>query len=173
MFMRIRSAAAGAVLLVVAAATGAATTLGPMATVKQASDRIIAILSDPAVPRPEQWESATPAEQQQFVDYFSQYLESTCRDKIEAYSGQRIEYTGEKIRGERASVSSFIHAEAIRIPVDYHVRRNDKGEWKAYDVTVEGVSLVNSYRETHAAIARSSGIAGVLADVKRRAGEAA
>ena len=67
----------------------------------------------------------------------------------------------------------MIHTETISIPVDYFLRLNPKGEWKAYDVTIEGISLVNSYRETYAAIARTSGIAGVLAHEKRRAGETA
>ena len=45
------------------------------------------------------------------------------------------------------------------------------GSWRAYDVTIEGVSLVNSYRETYAAIARTAGLEGVLADVQRRVAE--
>jgi phospholipid transport system substrate-binding protein len=165
-----------------------------MATVKAASDRIVAILSDPAVPRNErwariapviaasfdfqamsmsilsrQWQSATPTQQQQFVDFFSRYIEGTYRSKIEAYSGQRIEYTDEKIRGERAAVNSIIHTDSTRIPVSYYLRQSPGGDWKAYDVTIEGISLVNNYRETYSAIAKTSGISGVLAHVKRQA----
>jgi phospholipid transport system substrate-binding protein len=183
-----------ALLLLVATVVNAATTLGPLDTVKSASDRIIGILSDPTVPRQErwtriapviadsfdfltmsrsvlsrQWQSATPAQQQQFVEYFSQYIEGTYRSKIEAYSGQRIEYRAQRIRGDRAAVDSFIHTDNISIPVSYFLRRTRSGQWKAYDVTIEGVSLVNSYRETYAAIAKTSGISGVLARVKARA----
>jgi phospholipid transport system substrate-binding protein len=169
---------------------------GPMDTVKRASDRIIATLIDPTVPRQDRWrriapviaenfdflsmsqgilaqrwESARPAEQRQFVEYFSQYIEGTYRTRIEAYSGERIEYTGERVRGDRAAVSTVIHTDTTRIPVGYFLRRAPDGVWKAYDVTIEGVSLVNSYRETYQAIARTSGISGVLEHVRRRAAE--
>jgi phospholipid transport system substrate-binding protein len=191
-------AAASAALLALVAASSAQTPApnGPLQTVKLASDRIVAILSDPKVSKQErwtqiapiiaenfnfrdmsqsvlsrQWQSATPEQQRQFVEYFSQYIEATYRSKIEAYSGQRIEYTDEKIRDDRAAVSSIIHTDTTQIPVGYYLRRGPGGEWKAYDVTVEGVSLVNSYRDTYAAISASSGISGVLAHVKRRAEE--
>jgi phospholipid transport system substrate-binding protein len=174
-----------------------ATTMTPTEAVKRASDEIIGILQDPAVARTErwqqispiiskhfdflsmsqsilsrQWRSATPEQQQQFVDFFSQYIEGTYRSKIEAYTGQRIEYTGEKVRGDRAAVNTVIHSDgAPSIPVGYFLRRHPGGEWKAYDVTIEGVSLVNNYRETYAAIGKTSGISGVLAHVRKRARE--
>jgi phospholipid transport system substrate-binding protein len=188
--------AAGLALLAVALGSGAATTSGPMATVKSASDEIIDVLSDPEIPRRDRWEriapiiadnfdframsmsilsrewqSATKGQQKEFVRFFSRYIEATYRSKIEAYSGQRIEYTGEKIRGGRASVSSIIHAGSTQIPVSYYLRQDLGGSWKAYDITIEGVSLVNSYRETYAAIAKTSGMNGILADVKRRVRE--
>ena len=190
------SVMAAALLVAIAAASVAASTPGPMATVQTASDRIIEILSDPKVPKQERWthiapviasnfdfqamsmrilsrdwRSATSAQQKEFVNYFSQYIEGTYRSKIEAYSGQRIEYTGEKLRGERAAVTTVIHTESTRIPVSYYLRQGRAGEWKAYDITIEGVSLVNSYRELYGAISKTSGISGVLAHVKRRVAE--
>lgn len=180
-------------LIAVAAGSALASTPGPMATVQAASDRIIEILSDPKIPRQERWtriapviadnfdfqamsrsilsqdwRSATSAQQKEFVNYFSQYIEGTYRSKIEAYTDQRIEYTGEKLRGERAAVTTVIHTESTRIPVSYYLRQGRAGEWKAYDITIEGVSLVNSYREVYGAISKTSGISGVLAHVKRR-----
>ncbi len=175
-------------------APAASTPSGPLDTVKRASDQIIAILSDKNLPRNERWthiapiiadnfdfqsmsqsilaqrwKSASPAQQRQFVEFFSQYIEATYRKKIEQYSGQRIEYTDEKVRGDRAAVNSVIHTGQTEIPVGYFLRRGNDGRWKAYDVTIEGVSLVSNYRDTYAAIAQSSGINGILADVRRRA----
>ena len=185
-----------AVSLAACAAVARTAPPGPLETVKRASDEIVATLQDPKIPRTErwtriapiiaenfdfrsmsqgilaqQWRSASPEEQKQFVNFFSQYIEGTYRRRIEQYSGQRIEYTGEKIRGERAAVNSVIHTDSAKIPVGYYLRRCPDGVWRAYDVTIEGVSLVNNYRETYAAIAKTSGITGVLAHVKRRAAE--
>ncbi len=69
--------------------------------------------------------------------------------------------------GDRASVDTVIVAGAKEIPVTYRLRMNE-GEWFAYDVVIEGVSLVNTYRDTFAAIARSEGMDGVLYDLKER-----
>ena len=188
--------AAAALVCALLAGAAMAAALGPLDTVKRASDRIVAVLSDPEVPKAErwtyiapvirenfdflsmsqnvlsrEWKRASPEEQRRFVEYFSWYIEGTYRSKIEAYSGQRIEYTGEQVRGERAAVQSVIHAGDTRIPVGYYLRRGVDGGWRAYDVTIEGVSLVNSYRESYAAIARTSGLDGVLSHVERRVRE--
>ena len=175
-------------------APAASTPDGPLNTVKRASDQIVAILSDKKLPRNERWthiapiiadnfdfqamsqsilaqrwRSASPAQQRQFVEFFSQYIEATYRQKIEQYTGQRIEYTDEKVRGDRAAVNSIIHTGNTEIPVGYFLRRGNDGRWRAFDVAIEGVSLVSNYRDTYAAIAQSSGINGILADVRRRA----
>lgn len=113
------------------------------------------------------WRDASAAERERFVEFFSQYLEDIYRTRIEGYTDQQIRYTGERVDGDRASVDTVIVAGAKEIPVTYRLRMNE-GEWFAYDVVIEGVSLVNTYRDTFAAIARSEGMDGVLYDLKER-----
>ncbi|MEX2480781.1 MAG: ABC transporter substrate-binding protein [Gammaproteobacteria bacterium] len=113
------------------------------------------------------WRTATTEEKRQFVDFFSQYLEDTYRTKIESYSGQSIEYVGEQIRNDRAIVDTVIVTDTTRIPVTYRLKDND-GEWFAYDVIIEGVSLVNNYRNTFNAIISAEGMDGLLMDLEGR-----
>ncbi len=113
------------------------------------------------------WRKASGEERRQFVDFFSQYLEDTYRTKIEAYTDQKIEYAGEKISGDRALVSTFIITGSAKIPVNYKLRLNER-EWLAYDVEIEGVSLINSYRDTFSAIVKNEGMEGLLSDLERR-----
>ncbi|MCC7411198.1 MAG: ABC transporter substrate-binding protein [Gammaproteobacteria bacterium] len=113
------------------------------------------------------WQQASSAERERFVEFFSQYLEDTYRNKIEGYTDQQIRYVGEQIDGERASVDTVIVTSGTEIPVTYRLRLND-GEWYAYDVVIEGVSLVNNYRTTFAAIVRAEGMEGVLGDLQER-----
>ncbi len=113
------------------------------------------------------WKRATPEEREQFVEYFSQYIEETYRDKIEAYDNQEIKFVDEKIYGKRALVKMLIVAEGIEIPIDFRVKNND-GEWFSYDVVIEGVSLVNNYRNTFSTIVKNEGMEGLLNDIKRR-----
>ncbi len=113
------------------------------------------------------WRTATTEEKRQFVEYFAQYLEATYRDKIESYTNQRVEYMNESVRGDRAVVDTIIMTDATQIPVTYKLKLNDEG-WFAYDVVIEGVSLVNNYRSTFSAIIKSEGMEGLLTDLQGR-----
>ncbi len=113
------------------------------------------------------WKKASPEERQQFVVFFSQYLEDTYRSKIEAYTNQKVDYVGETIRGKKAVVETLIITDNSEIPVNYKLKNND-GTWFAYDVVIEGVSLVNNYRSTFAAIVKNDGMDGLLIDIQSR-----
>jgi len=113
------------------------------------------------------WQAATKEEKRQFVEFFSQYLEDTYRSKIESYTNQRVEVTKETIDGPRAVVNTVIRTDASTIPVDYKLKNND-GVWFAYDVVIEGVSLVNNYRNTFDAIVKAEGVDGLLRDLEGR-----
>lgn len=113
------------------------------------------------------WRAATAEEKRQFVEFFSQYLEDTYRNKIEAYTDQRVEYVAEQVRKDRAVVDTEIVTDQARIPVTYRLKNND-GEWFAYDVVIEGVSLVSNYRNTFSAILKAEGMDGLLTDLEGR-----
>ncbi|MGE3772556.1 MAG: phospholipid-binding protein MlaC [Gammaproteobacteria bacterium] len=123
------------------------------------------------------WRAASKEEKRQFVEFFSQYLEETYRTKIESHTNQRVEVTKETVRGDRAVVDTAIVTDTTRVPVSYKLKNND-GTWYAYDVVIEGVSLVNNYRNTFDAIVKAEGMDGLLRDLegriaKHRAGQAA
>lgn len=113
------------------------------------------------------WQDATTEEKRQFVEYFSQYLEDTYRTKIESYSDQRVEYLAEQVRKDRATVDTAVVTSDKRIPITYRLKFT-KGEWMAYDVVIEGVSLVNNYRSTFSAIVKAGGMDGLLTDLESR-----
>jgi phospholipid transport system substrate-binding protein len=119
-----------------------------------------------------QWGRATPEERRKFSEYFAQYLEVTLRTQIEAYNDHRIDYVAQRIRGGKATVETLVVSAKVRTPVTYKLargqRENTQRRWLAYDVVVEGVSLVANYRNTFAAIAKSEGLEGLIGDVQRR-----
>ena len=113
------------------------------------------------------WKKATPEERKRFVEFFSQYMEATYRNKIESYTNQEVIITGESIRGKWAIVETKVVTETNEIPVDYKLKDNN-GTWYAYDVVIEGVSLVNNYRSTFATIVNNDGMEGLLNDIQKR-----
>ncbi len=53
------------------------------------------------------------------------------------------------------------------IPVNYHVHKTSKG-WKVYDVSVEGVSMITTYRSSFAAELKQNGVSGIIESLKQR-----
>ena len=93
------------------------------------------------------WARRTPAEQQEFVPLFVDLLERSYVGRLESYAGERITYVGESLDGANALVRSKILPARPRpeTSVDYRMHRKD-GRWKVYDVLVDGVSFVSTYR---------------------------
>lgn len=93
------------------------------------------------------WQGRTPTERDEFVQLFADLLERSYIGKIETYSGgERIQYTGESLDGDQATVRTKIVTKAgTEIPVEYRMHRRDD-RWLVYDVAIEGVSLVANYR---------------------------
>ncbi len=92
------------------------------------------------------WTDRTAEEREEFTRLFKGILEYLYFGKIENYSGQRIQYLGETIDGEYATVRSKVTiGRKNELSVDYLLHLVG-AQWRAYDVTLDGVSLVSTYR---------------------------
>ena len=90
------------------------------------------------------WNKLSSSQQREFVSLFSELLEASYADKLMKYSGEKVDYVGEQVDGDRAEVRTLLVRRNDRIPINY--RLLDKSRWMVYDVVIEGVSLVNNYR---------------------------
>jgi len=102
------------------------------------------------------WKQRTPEEKKEFVSLYSDLLERSYIKKIENYSDEKIIYTDEKIDDGYAIVKTKILTKRnVEIPIEYRLlKKNNK--WDVYDVVIEGVSLVNNYRNQFSKIIRTS-----------------
>jgi phospholipid transport system substrate-binding protein len=94
------------------------------------------------------WEKTfTPSQREDFTDVFSRFLGNNYIKKIqEGYENQKVVFLNEEILNPtKAVVKTAIPRKNDQIPVDYQMRLNN-GQWKIYDVQVEGVSLLENYR---------------------------
>jgi phospholipid transport system substrate-binding protein len=117
------------------------------------------------------WQARTPSERQEFVALFADLLEHTYVSKIEGYSGERIVYAGETLDGDQATVRTrIVTKQGTEIPVDYRMFQRD-GRWRAFDVNIEGISLVGNYRSQFNAIIMRSSYADLAARLKTKQDE--
>jgi phospholipid transport system substrate-binding protein len=113
------------------------------------------------------WAGRTRAEQAEFVTLFMDLLERSYVGKIESYAGEKIVYPGETIDGGYAVVRSKVVTPRRRqdTAVDYRLHRRN-GRWKVYDVLVDGVSFVSTYRREFNRVITASSY-GALVDALR------
>ena len=117
------------------------------------------------------WHKASEEQRRRFIDLFTRLLTRTYWSRIRNYRDEQVEYKGERIKKERyARVDTEIVTTDKRIPITYRLL-NRKGQWKAYDVIIEGVSLVQNFRTSYQAIVRKEGIDGLLEQMAAKTGE--
>ncbi|HEV2174521.1 MAG TPA: ABC transporter substrate-binding protein [Nitrospira sp.] len=91
------------------------------------------------------WTSLTTEQRKEFVDLFKSFLSDRYAGKIEGYSGEKVQYLNERLEGQYAEVRTKLVSSKVDIPMDYRLIYKG-GRWYAYDIIVDGVSLVKNYR---------------------------
>jgi phospholipid transport system substrate-binding protein len=113
------------------------------------------------------WNAASPAQREEFTRLFTNLVESAYIGKIESYSGEKIDYVGEAVEGDHATVRTRIRTKGGQeVPVDYRLHRQGD-RWSIYDVSVEGISLVNNYRAQFDRVLASSPFPELLRRLQR------
>ncbi|MFZ5449805.1 MAG: MlaC/ttg2D family ABC transporter substrate-binding protein [Thermodesulfobacteriota bacterium] len=117
------------------------------------------------------WGKLSGGQQAEFVNLFSELLEASYSDKIEKYAQRvKIDYTGEILDGEYAEVRTVVVKPNDRIPLNYRLFKAG-GNWKVYDVVIEGVSLVSNYRSQFSRIIHESSYAELVRRLKTKVSE--
>jgi phospholipid transport system substrate-binding protein len=114
-----------------------------------------------AVGRP--WRSATPEQREALASEFRAMLVRTYTKVFSTYLDPQVEVKSSRMLGDdEATVRTVIRVSDGRVVmVDYEMRKTADG-WKAFDVTVEGISLVTSYRSSFADEIKQNGIDGLI-----------
>ena len=112
------------------------------------------------------WQPLAEKDRAEFTTLFADLIERAYIGKIERYSGERIAFTGEAVEGGLATVRTrFVTKQGTEVPVDYRMQqRGDR--WLVYDVSVEGVSLINNYRTQFDKIIQTSSYAELVRKLK-------
>lgn len=110
------------------------------------------------------WKNATNEQKLAFVDEFRNLLVRTYSKSLIEFKDQEIKYFPQKLEADAYKTS--VKAEVIQpggppIPMAYRMRIKNSA-WKVYDIKIDGISLVTSYRGTFTQEIRKSGIDGLL-----------
>lgn len=115
------------------------------------------------------WRTATPEQRDRFVGEFRALLVRTYATALLNYTDQKIVYFPVQSRpgDDDVTVKTAVKQTggAPDIPIHYSFYKNKAGEWKVYDVTIDGVSLVTNYRSVYATKVREKGMDGLIAEI--------
>lgn len=114
-----------------------------------------------AVGRP--WRSASDEQKAALTAEFRDLLVRTYTKTFSTYSEPKVDFKTVRARGENeATVQTEIRIPDGRVvAVNYEMRKGAFG-WKVFDVVVEGISLVTSYRNSFADQIQLDGIDGLI-----------
>ena len=110
------------------------------------------------------WYTATPAQQTQVVNEFRSMLVRIYSNAIDVYRGQTMKVMPVRLAPGATEVTvrnQYLSQGRPPVPVEYSMKKTPEG-WKIYDIAVEGVSLVLTYRAEFESITRVSGVAGLI-----------
>lgn len=110
------------------------------------------------------WRTATAEQKQALVSQFRNMLVRTYTKAFTVYRDQTVEVKPFRMAAEaaEATVKTLIKKPGAQpIPVDYEMKKSADG-WKAFDVSIEGVSMVMSYRGTFDTQIQQNGIDGLI-----------
>ena len=117
----------------------------------------------------EAWNKATPAEKQEFTHAFTQLVIRTYASPLAEYSGETVQFM--PLRGSLDTrftrVNSIIsRPNGQKIQLNYNLVSKD-GQWKIYDLSVEGVSLLQSFRSQFGQVLQHSAMKDLIAQMRQ------
>lgn len=121
------------------------------------------------------WRTATAAQKRAFAREFERLLVRTYATALRELGDWEIEFLRLRMKPGTGNVlvrSRLIRAGAPPVAVDYRMYRKD-GSWLAYDVKIEGVSLITNYRSSFSRLIRQKGIGALIGELAARNGEKA
>ena len=114
------------------------------------------------------WNGRTADERAEFVRLFADVFERTYVARMEQFAGERIIYTGEKLDGPYATVRTrILTRRPMEMAMDYRLMLRE-GRWRTYDVVVDGVSFVATFRAEFERIIHQSSYVGLLDRLRKR-----
>ena len=120
------------------------------------------------------FKSTTPEQREKFFKAFSDFIEQAYAQVLTAYTDQNIQIEPAKEVGDKNLVSIRVNimqnGGQSPIKLDFKWRKNSKtGEWQAYDMVAEGVSMVVTKQNEWSGILRQQGIEALTAQIQKSA----
>ena len=114
------------------------------------------------------WKKSTKEEKKEFIELFTKVIVNTYASLLNQYNNEKVEYLKEDIKkGKYAKVDTNIVLIDKKIPVNYKLLLR-KEQWRIYDFSAEGISLISTYTSDYKSTLKRGGLAGLNALLKTK-----
>ena len=116
------------------------------------------------------WKQATESQRSEFINQFKELLVRTYARALLEYSGQNIKYypVERNPKSNLAVVKTELTSSSnAQLPILYRMHQKNE-EWKVVDVSVDGVSLVTTYRGSFATQIKKNGFDSLLSELSKK-----
>ncbi len=115
------------------------------------------------------WKKLRRSESASFTKLFVETLRWSYFEKIDLFTDETVEFEEPVAKpNERFYLLTHILSKGERIKVAYKLYKGKEKAWKAYDVEIEGVSMVKSYRSQYRDFLRESSFKQLLAKMREK-----
>lgn len=115
-----------------------------------------------------QWSSLSHHERREFVDLFVQLLRDTFAGRITERSDEQVLYLSEQREDNFAEVRTQLKGRKIDTRIDFRLIHRS-GDWRVYDVVIDGASIVSNYRSQFTSIIRDVSYGGLVKKMRQKA----
>ncbi|OIQ00349.1 MAG: hypothetical protein AUK35_04335 [Zetaproteobacteria bacterium CG2_30_46_52] len=108
-----------------------------------------------------EFDALSASKKVEFADVFRQMLEYSYGNQLAGYNGQKVAFEDAEFKSDKARVKGAVIDANKSIPMEYRLHQTASG-WQVYDIKIEGVSMISTFRQDFKSIVNDSGIAGLL-----------
>ena len=111
------------------------------------------------------WPGLTPEQKEKFTQLFIKRLRSSYLDRLTLYTDEKVLYEPSIEVKQKIHLPTYLVSQAKKISILYKFYNSDPG-WKIYDLEIQGVSIIRSYRSQFHEILRTGTFDDLLTKLK-------
>ena len=112
------------------------------------------------------WPGLTKDQKEKFTKLFTKRLKDSYLDKMMLYTDEKIEYKESVQVGKKVQIPTVLTSKDSKISMIYKLYKSKQG-WRIYDIEIQGVSLISTYRSQFDEILRKKSVDDLLAKLEK------
>ncbi len=111
------------------------------------------------------WPDLTPEQKERFTRLFNQRLQASYLDRLTFYTDEKVLFEPPFAVKNKIHVPTYLVSKEKRISIIYKLYESESG-WKVYDMEIQGVSIIRSYRSQFYEILKSGTIDDLMTNLE-------